>query len=130
MMLLLAMTVMHTHLLMLLVACLSVDRHASAADEKRVTQKDKLMKARPSFGGLHYCFGLFRFYLRLSKTAEIIKEPIVCYLRESGSAEGSVADTRDRKEWKSSTLHRRDLKTHRQKYCKKKKKQLVYMSGP
>lgn len=42
-----------------------------------------------------------------------MKEPIVCYLRESGSAEGSVADTRDRKEWKSSILHKRDLKTHK-----------------
>lgn len=49
-------------------------------------------------------FGLFH--------SEIVKESIVCYLRESGSAEGSVADTRDRKEWKSSSLHRRDLKTH------------------
>lgn len=43
---------------------------------------------------------------------EIIKEPIVSYLRELGSAEGLVADTRDRKEWKISNLHSRDLKVH------------------
>lgn len=32
------------------------------------------------------------------------------YLSESGSADWSVADTRDRKEWKSSSLHSKDLK--------------------
>lgn len=42
-----------------------------------------------------------------------MKEPIVSYLSESGSAEGSVADTRDWNERKSSSLHSRDLKTHR-----------------
>lgn len=42
-----------------------------------------------------------------------IKDPIVGYLRELGSAEGSVADTRDKKEWKSSSLHSKDLKAHK-----------------
>lgn len=40
----------------------------------------------------------------------IKKKPFVCYLREGGSAEGSVEDTRDRKEWNNSTLHSEDLK--------------------
>lgn len=44
---------------------------------------------------------------------EIIKEPIVSYLRELGSAEGLVTDTRDRKEWKISSLHSRDLKQNK-----------------
>lgn len=46
-----------------------------------------------------------------------IKDPIVSYLRELGSAEGSVADTRDKKRWKSSSLHSRDLKAHKQLKC-------------
>lgn len=45
---------------------------------------------------------------------ESLKDAIVHYLRELGSSEGSVADTRDRKEWKSSSLHSADLKAHRQ----------------
>lgn len=45
---------------------------------------------------------------------ERLKDAIVRYLRELGSAEESVADTRDRKEWKSSSLHSADLKAHRQ----------------
>lgn len=45
---------------------------------------------------------------------ESLRNAIVLYLRELGSAEGSVADTRDRKEWKSSSLHSADLKAHRQ----------------
>lgn len=55
----------------------------------------------------------FRAVLRIGR----IKDPIVSYLRELGSAEGSVADTRDKKEWKSSSLHSRDLKAHKQLEC-------------
>lgn len=40
-----------------------------------------------------------------------VKPLLIGYLRDSGSDEGSEAERRDRKEWKISSLHRRDLET-------------------
>lgn len=56
-----------------------------------------------------------------------IKGPIVGYLRELGRAEGSVADTRDRKEWNSSSLHSRDLEAHRGSAWSRSMKTLLLM---
>lgn len=70
--------------------------------------EDKLIKADFRQPRQH-----FPAVLRFVRT----KDPIVGYLRELGSAEGSVADTRDKKEWKSSSLHSRDLKAHKQFEC-------------
>lgn len=78
--------------LLLLVICLPGD--LAHSNNTRIIQKDKLMKARPLIREFQQYFGPISVWV----LPRINKEAIVCYLRELGSAEGSVADTRDRKE--------------------------------
>lgn len=56
------------------------------------------------------CLHVFLAYFN---SDDFKKKPIVCYLREGGRAEGSVEDTRDRKERNNSSLHSEDLKTNK-----------------
>lgn len=73
------------------------------SQETTFIREDKLIKAE-----FRQPQQYFQAVLRFVR----IKDPIVSYLRELGSVEGSVADTRAKKEWKSSSLHSRDLKAH------------------